>query len=61
MKQKTSRPHFREFNPIRELVTKDTGLEKPYILSYNLSFDNKEVFGAVALCEDKLYIREGNS
>lgn len=61
MKQKTVRPHFREFSPQRELVTADTGLEKPYILSYNLSFENKEVCGALALGEDKLFIRENES
>lgn len=61
MKQTTARPHFREFNPQRELVAGDTGLEKPYILSYNLSFENKEVFGAVALGENRLYIRENEN
>ncbi len=46
------------FEPVRKELLKSVTEEKPYIFTYDLSFDNQKTVGVCALSEGKLFLRD---
>ncbi len=59
--RKKQDPKAAEYRAVAAELKKACGNEKPYIFPYDLSFANKQVVGACALSDGKLYFRDSES